>query len=230
MIKLKDIFNNHTDRPSSKWKHYFDIYDRHLQHLIGQEFTLFEIGVAQGGSLQIWRKYFGDKVKIIGIDIEPKSIYNESQIITEQGNQADPNFLMSLIKTHGTPDVIIDDGSHIQTDILATFSVLYPQLNYNGVYIVEDCHTSYSPQWSGGITSPFNFITVVSRFIHDVNVEWIKEPYTPTIKNIKAMSFYDSLVVFEKEKENALPKEACFTNVTPKKAETPIANKPFQWR
>lgn len=207
-MNLKTIFDNHTDKFCGKWTHYFDAYERHLGRFVGQEFTLFEIGIANGGSLQIWKKYFGPKVRIVGIDIDPRTIYQEEQIQTFCGSQSDFNFLIDVVSKTGTPDVIIDDGSHDQLDVLNSYSILYPKLNNNGVYIVEDAHTAYSFNHSGGITSPINFITVASKFAHDVNLQWIGTPYTPSVSDLKSISFYDSMVVLEKQQQEK--REPCY--------------------
>jgi 23S rRNA U2552 (ribose-2'-O)-methylase RlmE/FtsJ len=198
-MNLKTVFDNHTDKFCIKWSHYFDIYDRYLQRFIGQDLTLIEIGVSNGGSLQLWKKYFGDKVRVIGIDNDLRTMYDESQIETYYGNQSDTNFLDGLIKKIGHPDIVIDDGSHDQIDILNSFGFLWPRLKNNGVYLIEDLHTAYSSNHNGGITSPFNFVTIASRFVHDVNISWISEVYTPTLRDLKSISFYDSMLVLEKE-------------------------------
>ncbi len=210
-MELKTVFDNHTDKFSGKWKHYFDVYDRYLQRFIGKEFTLLEIGVSNGGSLQIWKKYFGDKVKIVGIDIDPKTMYTEPQIQTFCGSQSDPKFLDSVLRQVGVPDVIIDDGSHIQQDVIASFNFLFPILSNNGVYIIEDTHTAYWHEWQGGITSPLNFVSIAGRFVHDVNLQHIEEPYTPVAKDLKSISFYDSMVIMEKQL--LTKKEPCYAGV-----------------
>lgn len=197
---LQNIFENHLDRYSGKWKHYFEVYDRYLQKYINQEISLLEIGISNGGSLQIWKKYLGSKARIFGIDVDPRTMFSEPQIKTYCGSQVDVNFLNNVLNDIGTPDIIIDDGSHDQLDILNSFGFLWPRLNNNGVYIVEDIHTAYSHEYHGGITNPINFVSVTSKFAHDVNVNWIHEPYTLGILDLKSLSFYDSLVVLEKEK------------------------------
>lgn len=54
-----------------KWIHYFDIYERLFEKFIGKEINILEIGVSHGGSLQMWKEYFGDKATIFGLDIDP---------------------------------------------------------------------------------------------------------------------------------------------------------------
>lgn len=211
-MNLKTIFDNHTGKFSGKWGHYFDVYDRYLSRFIGKEFTLLEIGVSQGGSLQIWKKYFGDKVKIVGIDIDPQTMYSEPQIQTFCGSQGDPAFLQKVIQQIGRPDVIIDDGSHVQQDVLNSVSLLYPQLNEGGVYVIEDTHTAYWSDWQGGINSPLNCVSVISRTAHDVSLQHIKEPHAPVLLDLKSLSFYDSMIVLEKEKHTK--KQPCYAGVS----------------
>lgn len=190
-MNLKTVFEQHTDRHCGKWSHYFDVYDRYLQSYIGKEFTLLEIGVAHGGSLQIWKRYFGDKVKIVGIDIGQSTMFNEPQIQTFCGSQSDTAFLETVIKQVGIPDVVIDDGSHQPQDVLTSFNFLFPKMT-QGLYVVEDTHVAY---WNGN----HNYVTQFSQLVHDVSTQHI-ENFNPVFsKDIKSISFYDSMVILEKE-------------------------------
>lgn len=198
-MKLIDIFENHNERKVEKWINYFEIYERYLNKYANKKISLLEIGVKDGGSLQLWKKYLGNKSKIVGIDIDHECYFEEEQIVVEIGSQTDLNFLNDVIKRHGKFDIIIDDGSHMQTDILRSFSFLYSNLNDGGVYIIEDLHTAYFKYFEGGITSPFNFVDIASRLVHDVNVSNMKEPYTQTLNDLKGVSFYDSMIIFQKE-------------------------------
>jgi cephalosporin hydroxylase len=207
-MKLSNVFYEHTGRNSGKWKHYFDYYDRHLERFIGKQFTLLEIGTCYGGSLQIWKKYFGPNVKIIGIDIDPRTKFEESQIYTEVGSQSDPEFLATILNRYGTPDVIIDDGSHIQNDVMSSFINLYPRLNDGGVYVIEDTHTSLWSGYNGGIKNPNNFVEIASRFAMDVNREFAEEHYVTSIPDLKEICFYNSMIFIEKQK--TLKAEPCY--------------------
>ena len=207
-MKLSNVFYEHTGRNSGKWKHYFDYYDRHLERFIGKQFTLLEIGTCYGGSLQIWKKYFGPNVKIIGIDIDPRTKFEEPQIYTEVGSQSDPEFLATILNRYGTPDVIIDDGSHIQNDVMSSFISLYPRLNDGGVYVIEDTHTSLWSGYNGGIKNPNNFVEIASRFAMDVNREFAEEHYVTSIPDLKEICFYNSMIFIEKQK--TLKAEPCY--------------------
>ena len=129
------MFRHHTGRRIDKWRHYFHIYDRHFDRWRGKSPRVLEIGVDHGGSLQLWKHYFGDGARIVGLDIDPGcAMYAESQIEIHIGNQAD----VTLLKSLGQFDVVIDDGSHQLQDQLASFEALWPKTS--GVYLIEDCH------------------------------------------------------------------------------------------
>lgn len=198
MSNFESLFLDHRDRLSSKWQHYFEIYDQHLNQLKNKPIILLEIGVSQGGSLQLWKKYLGEQSKIYGIDINKSSKFSEPQIEVFIGDQTDTMFLNHVIKNIGKPNIIIDDGSHIQSHVIKTFDFLFPQLADNGIYIIEDCHTSYWPRFEGGVNSHLNVVDILSRTVHDVNTKWYNEPRTPKIKQLNSIHFYDSVIVLEK--------------------------------
>src|SRR5688572_18968779 len=74
---LAAYFFANPGRMIQKWHHYFDIYHRHFQSFRGKSPVVLEIGVFQGGSLQMWRDYFGPGAKIVGIDIDPRCMQFE---------------------------------------------------------------------------------------------------------------------------------------------------------
>ena len=129
------LFRHHVGRRVDKWQHYFPIYDRHFDRFRGKPVRVLEIGVDHGGSLQIWKRYFGESAHIVGLDIDPRCAeYQEDQIQVRIGNQSD----VALLKSLGSFDIVIDDGSHRLQDQLASFEALWPSTR--GVYLIEDCH------------------------------------------------------------------------------------------
>jgi cephalosporin hydroxylase len=200
MKSLFEIFKEDIDRPSIKWHHYFEIYERHLSKYRNKNIKVLEIGVQDGGSLQMWKNYFGADSFIVGIDIDPYCEYEEEQIVVEIGSQSDKDFLEQVIKKHGTFDIIIDDGSHIQDDILTSFFFLYPLLNVDGCYVIEDLHSSYFKHFNGGLSSNSNVVSLISNYVHDVNSDYVKEPYYKTLDRVSSISFYDSMIAIEKER------------------------------
>ncbi len=136
-------FLNNTGRTIHKWKHYFPAYERHFGRFVDRPVTFLEIGCGEGGSLQLWKRYFGPHARIVGVDIRPECVaFEEDQIAIRIGDQSDPAFLKTLIDEFGSFDVILDDGSHVMTHIGASFAYLYPRMSSTGVYMVEDLHTA----------------------------------------------------------------------------------------
>src|SRR4029079_10969603 len=84
-----------------------------------------------------------------GIDIdEACKRFDEpaNRIAVRIGEQQDPQFLKSLVREFGPFDLIIDDGSHVSSHMIASFNFLFdPGLKEGGIYLVEDTHASYWP-------------------------------------------------------------------------------------
>jgi SAM-dependent methyltransferase len=122
-------------------------YEIHLGPIRKSVKRVLEIGVFEGAGLRTWREYFPN-AEILGIDNQEKHKLTEERIRTFIGRQGDPAFLSTL---PGEFDVIIDDGSHHEIDIVTSFNSLWPRLNTGGHYIVEDMHAWRKEQWTGNI-------------------------------------------------------------------------------
>lgn len=184
-----------------KWKHYFPIYERHFRDFVYKPLTFVEIGCGQGGSLQMWKRYFGPHARIIGIDVRPEcKAFEEDQIEIYIGPQQDHQFLQSLIAEIGPPDIVLDDGSHVMSHIIGTFQYLYPQVAKNGIYMVEDLHTAYWEEYEGGLRTPSTFIELCKDLIDELNADHTRGSLQPTdfTKSTLSMHFYDSVAVFER--------------------------------
>ncbi len=184
-----------------KWKHYFPIYETHFRGFVHKSVTLVEIGVASGGSLQMWKRFLGPHATIVGIDILPEwKTFEEDQIEVRIGRQEDTELLRSIVDEFGAPDIVLDDGSHMMSHMLRTFEFLYPKVTKNGVYMVEDLHTSYWEEYEGGFRRMGTFIERCKELLDELNAEHIRDQFPPTefTKTTLAMHFYDSAVVFER--------------------------------
>jgi hypothetical protein len=194
-------FLNNNGKLMHKWIHYFPVYEKHFSKFVNQSLIFWEIGVSKGGSLQMWRKYFGPFAKIIGIDIDPKcKSHEDNQIHICIGDQSDTIFLQSVIDKHGVPDVVLDDGSHQMKHIRETFDFLYPKVSKNGVYMVEDLHTAYMGSFGGGLKREGTFIEHCKDLIDSLNSRHhVHSSGGGQFANSTySMSFYDSIVAFEK--------------------------------
>ncbi len=200
-MSLWSLFLRHRGRIVDKWAHYFPIYERHFGRYVNTPFLFIEIGCGKGGSLQLWKEYFGPMVTIVGIDIEQRCRrFEGDQVHVRIGDQSDPGFLASVIAEFGTPAIVLDDGSHVMSDIRASFDHLYPVVSPDGVYMVEDLHTAYWDEYGGGAKRDGSFIELCKDLIDQVNATHSRGavPETAFSRSTLSMHFYDSVVVFEK--------------------------------
>jgi hypothetical protein len=194
-------FMSNNDEIIDKWRHYFPVYERHLDPWVDRSVTMLEIGVSKGGSLKMWQRYLGPYARIIGIDIDTQCAkYEAPGINVRIGDQSDPTFLQGLIDEFGVPDIVLDDGSHHMAHVKATFEFLYPRLGRDAVYMVEDLHTGYLEEYGGGTYSENNFFIYARQGIDQMNKHWSREavPVNPIFDDTRSVCIYDSLVVFEK--------------------------------
>jgi len=203
--------------PSDKWAthNYTSKYFQHFQPLRTREDLGFlEIGVGGyendetgyanpslgGESLRFWRDYF-PTATIFGIDIQDKSRLQEDRIVIFRGSQVDENFLRNVVKRIGALDIVIDDGSHINSHVIKTFKFLFPLLNYGGIYVIEDTQTSY---WAGdyeGDSENFDNKETIMGFFKSLvdglnHAEFEKREYCPTYldRHIVSIQFYHNLI------------------------------------
>ena len=200
---LQAFFDNHRGRLMAKWDHYFDIYHRHFARFRGKPCTVVEVGIYHGGSLQMWRDYFGPQARLIGVDIEPRaSALAEPGTDVLIGDQADPEFLKRIAQHAGPIDVLIDDGGHRMEQQVNTFRYLYGSIKPDGVYLCEDVHTSYWAEFGGGYRMRGSFIEFAKTLVDQLNAIHSEEPerFQPDIftATTDSITFYDSVVVIEK--------------------------------
>ena len=144
---LEEYFDAHqTGHGLWKWRHYFPIYDRHLSKFRGREVHIVEIGIFSGGSLEMWKEYFGEQAHIYGVDVEPSCLaYEGDGIRVFIGDQADKIFWNHFVEEVPRIDVIIDDGGHQLHQQVPTFEALLPHLQPGGVYLCEDLYRASNP-------------------------------------------------------------------------------------
>lgn len=205
MNDLEKYFNENTGNSIHKWKHYFDVYERHFSKFRGKDVVLVEFGVFHGGSLQMWKSYFGDKVKIYGVDINPycKEL-EEDQVKIFIGDQSDKKFLAELAREIPKIDILIDDGGHTMRQQINTFEALFPNVKEEGVYLCEDIHTSYWPSHGGGYKKSSSFIEYSKNLIDHINAWHSKQlnklKVSEFTRTVGSMHYYDSILVIEKQK------------------------------
>lgn len=204
MNDLEYYFYNNKGPKIYKWDHYFDIYDRHFSKYRNKDIVILEIGVYDGGSLLMWKNYFGRNAKIYGIDIDPRclNVVHEENIEVIIGSQNDTQFLRNLKKQLPKIDILIDDGSHQVKDQIITFEELFYHIEDDGIYLCEDLHTSYWKDYGGEYKNPSTFIEYMKTHIDKLNAynaNCLELPISNFTQSTNSIHFYDSVVVIEKQ-------------------------------
>jgi hypothetical protein len=196
---------------TDKWglHRYTPHYERHLQHLRDERFTMLEIGVGGyarrrkgGASLRMWKHFFR-KAQIVGLDIQDKSFVDEERIRTYQGSQVDEALIRRIVEEAGDLRVVIDDGSHRPEHIRETFRFLFPLLPDGGIYAIEDTQTSYWPEFGGSEdrNDPTTTMALVKDLLDGLNFEeYVDETYQPSYTDLHVVGLhaYHNLVIIEK--------------------------------
>jgi len=200
---FRDYLTRTGDMMVIKMDHYLDVYPRILRGWSGRNLNFLEIGVYKGGSLDLWKGFFGDQAKLTFIDIDPacKALEIPGTHI-EIGDQSDAAFLTDLATRRGPFDLIIDDGGHKMNQQLISFKTLWQHLADGGLYVVEDTHTSYWPGFGGGFRAQTSFIEFAKDLVDRMH-SWYTDqdaefPLHPLARQIGSVQFYDSMIVIEK--------------------------------
>ncbi|MFN3511943.1 MAG: class I SAM-dependent methyltransferase [Phenylobacterium sp.] len=204
---FEQLFYAHKGRPADKWTHYLPFYDRMLAPYRGLPVRLLEIGVCEGGSLELWRKYFGPEAVIFGIDIDPECAERaDAPNQVRIGSQADKAFLREVVREMGGLEIVLDDGSHVATHQRLSFEALWPLLNPGGLYVIEDLHTAYMPKWEGGLRRPGSAIELVKQLIDDMHAWYHTEDERWAGRDeIGSILIADSIVALRKVQRRPAP-------------------------
>lgn len=210
MSTLANIFMSHEGYLIDKWEQYLGIYESELASLIaaGEPISLLEIGVQNGGSLQIWKKYLPEGSRLVGIDINPDC----SKLQLDENTSvhiADASSKEALDAVLGDMmfDVIIDDGSHQSPDVIGTYKALFSRVRGGGKYIVEDLHTSYWAEYGGAFRGETSSIEFFKGLVDGLNCDHFRETdAAPRAeldhlrdfgRTVSRITFYDSVAVIE---------------------------------
>lgn len=217
MEKLIDLFYK-VSKNSSKWDSYFDVYEKHLSQFRGKAPRILEIGILEGGSIELWHKYFGEGTQITALDVNPqcKTYQYDFPVEIVIGDQSSEEFWKNFFTTHDNYDIIIDDGGHTMLQQIVTLKNCFPYLNDRGFFITEDTHTSYWSRWGGAYKG--NSFQEYSKHITDfLNIQHFDANVMPQnerdiFAELYSVSFYNSLVLFEKRKNQTFINITSFDN------------------
>ena len=185
--------------------------------------NVLEIGVQGGGGIWCWRKFFPKAHNIVGIDVDDatKQHENASQnVFVCIGDQSDAGFLQRVHDAYGPFDIIIDDGGHHMHQHRASFDKLFPLLRDDGLYCIEDLHTSYWPAYGGGVDAPTSTINFFRGLVDALNYRAVRDPsmadhervssegYPDCLshneRHLTSISFYESLIICHKKTKPAM--------------------------
>jgi len=218
---LNSLFETHEGRACDKWASYVEIYERVFREFSESNVRLLEIGVQNGGSLEIWAKYFYRAERIVGCDINKNCAqltFEDPRISVVVGDANEQAIQEKILSISPYFDLILDDGSHASGDILRSFERYFPVLSDGGVYLIEDLHCSYWADYEGGLSYPYSSIAFFKELVDIVNHEhWgidrsrvtylnrFKEKYGVNIDeaqlaHIHSVEFLNSVCVIRKEK------------------------------
>ena len=185
---------------SSKHKNYFQIYDTLFSKYRNKKITFVEIGIFSGGSLFMWRNFFGPKARIIGIDINPNAKkWTKYGFEVFIGDQSDVNFWKTFKKKVGMVDIILDDGGHRYVDQITSIECILSNIKHNGLIVVEDTHTSYM---DGFGDKKYSLINYIKHKIDKINHKSHKLTSVNFKENIWSIKVYESIIaIFIKKKQ-----------------------------
>lgn len=208
---LKAFYN--ASNRTTKWTHYFDIYDECLmplrEWLISSSITpgVLEIGTSYGGSLQMWREFFGSETVVCGLDVSPKETkFGDPKIQVIVGSQTDNGSLQDAVERLPGLHLVVDDGSHVGAHQRKSFEYLWPKLAYGGLYIVEDLHTAYWREYEGGLfrRRKTSFVDYAKHLVDVQHSHYSSRRLTTFERrsicdSVFSISFFDSIVAIRKE-------------------------------
>ncbi len=224
---MSHLYSRRTKgKVSTKWSSYFNIYDFWLAGLRDDSLNVLEIGVQNGGSLELLSQYFKNANNIVGVDINPlvnALSFEDPRIKVFSGAAREESTFHELYAA--TPDgydLIIDDGSHHSLDTVLNFVMYFPRLKAGGLYLVEDMHCAYWDEYGGGQNNPrsastffklladlvnmqhsrgkFSAYSIFEDFFQEVNF-----PKCLIDDSIYSVSFYNSMYVIQKSSLGKVP-------------------------
>ena len=200
---------------SVKHGNYFEIYEELFSKYVGKKIIFVEVGILSGGSLFMWRDYFGENARIIGVELNPVAKkWEKHGFEIFIGDQGSPKFWSDFFKKVGNVDIILDDGSHTYHDQIVTLRESIPFINDGGKMVTEDTHSSYQKKY--GYPTKYSFTNFTKLLVDEINFRFpdlekreIKST-SPLRKKVFSISYYESIVSLNidesKCRENTLVK------------------------
>lgn len=221
MKSLDEIMLSYRTDKASLYHNYTPVYESYFEPLRDKKIVLLELGIGdihsdnrEGESILGWREYFYNGT-CCAIDNDIHKITSDNTFLCDQTNEVK---LKSIVKIIGNPDIIIDDASHIQSNTIKSFEILFPYLSKGGLYCIEDCVTAFWPSWEGNDVISYDnesifinmayetIFTYMFQLVYYVNLKR-QETFNPPqsinipdwIKEIDSIHFHHSQIIIKKK-------------------------------
>ncbi|NBW09207.1 MAG: hypothetical protein EBR82_14405 [Caulobacteraceae bacterium] len=170
-----------------KIDNFYPLYRDKLKKFVGKDLKFLEIGVQDGSSIKYWRS-MSPSWNVWGLDHDHKC--TGEQIVI--GSQEDPE----VLKQFEGFDIVIDDGGHTMKQQIETFKQLFPTVRKGGLYVIEDLHTSYWPDFKDYPISTMEFLKPLIDSVHiaEANCSRLGNRKKIDKTGIEAIEFYPSIV------------------------------------
>ncbi|EXJ15982.1 glycosyltransferase [Imhoffiella purpurea] len=216
--RLAALYARHSGKVSDKWASYLREYERLFSPFREDPIDLLEIGVQNGGSLEIWARYFPQARSIIGCDIDPacgELTFEDPRIAVVVGDAGTQEIAERIVGLSERFHLVIEDGSHRSGDIIQSFCRYFPRLLDGGLFVAEDLHCSYWHEFEGGLYDPHSALAFFKRLADVINRDhWgldqaVRDALAPfaihygldldeiPYERIHSISFLDSLCVID---------------------------------
>ena len=197
---------------------YFNIYDQLLTKYRDKSIVFLEIGILDGGSLFMWRDFFGPQARIIGVDLNPEAKKWEKEgFEIFIGDQSSSEFWKNTLNAIGKLDIVLDDGGHTYEQQIMTTESVIPFINDGGVIIIEDCHTSYMKKFG---FKKLSFINYAKYLIDNINKRYKEFNNETSEKRVWSIQFFESIVALHINfYATSIPSEVIFNQDKEVKAE-----------
>jgi hypothetical protein len=205
-----DIYQSYKKSPYLSTKHstYFQVYEDLFEKYRGKKITFVEIGILNGGSLFMWRDYFGPDARIIGVEFNPLAkMWEKEGFEIHIGSQSDPIFWQEFFEKVGMVDIVLDDGGHTFEQQIVTSHYCIPKINDGGMLVVEDVHTSYLASY--GYPTKYSFIEWAKKLVDSINSRslTVKDSRLIYKKYVYSLSFFESIVSFNINRKKCFDSE-----------------------
>ena len=201
---------------STKSNTYFGIYTELFGKYRGKKITFVEIGVKWGGSLLMWKKFFGNDARVIGIDFYPETKKLEKHgLEIFIGDQSSEIFWRNFFLEVGKIDILLDDGGHTNENQILTLNNVINNVNDDGLIVIEDTGASYNKKFFN--PSKYSFINYSKFLIDDLygkvkDKSRLEEVFKKNSLNniIYSIKFFNSIVAFFIDRKKCIDMEDIF--------------------